>query len=221
MRHVSFERNHLAARLPRAATRHGSFRTLVPETDWIRLPAPVRVRFERELRPGESIAFIGEVAETRMSLIGWLWAQVARLAGAPLPLAELARCAAAVVVTQDGAGATQAWTRIYHGQGSLPQVIRSTKRFAGPTGLEECVGAGMGMTLAVSVEHRALVFRSTEYFWCCGRLRLRIPAWLTPGRIAVTHREERGGRFSFTLEVIHPWFGATIRQVAFFRDTRT
>ena len=30
-----------------------------------------------------------------------------------------------------------------------------------------------------------------------------------------------GGRFSFTLEVVHPWFGETVRQVAFFRDTRT
>jgi hypothetical protein len=51
-----------------------------------------------------------------------------------------------------------------------------------------------------------------------GRLRLRIPDWLTPGRIAVIHREERAGRFSFTLIVTHPRLGETIRQVAFFRD---
>jgi hypothetical protein len=100
----------------------------------------------------------------------------------------------------------------------LPQVICSTKRFAGPTGLEECVRAGIGMALAVSVEQRSLVFRSTEYFWRCGRVRLRIPDWLTPGRISVIHREERTGRFSFTLIVTHAWFGETIRQVGFFRD---
>jgi hypothetical protein len=202
---------------PGAAT-HGSFRALVAARDWRRLPAPVRARFERELGPGESTAFIGEVAETRVTLFGRLWAEVARLVGAPLPLKALARAAAAVVVSQDADGATQAWTRIYHEHGRLPQVIRSTKRFAGPTGLEECVGAGIGMALAVSVEGRALVFRSTGYFWRCGRLRLSIPDWLTPGRIAVIHREERAGRFSFTLIVTHPWLGETIRQVAFFRD---
>jgi len=178
----------------------------------------VQARFERELAPGESAAFVGEVAETRMTAFGWLWAQLARLFGAPLPLKALSRAPAAVVVTQDAREPMQSWTRLYHEQGKRPQVICSTKRFAGPTGLEECVGAGIGMALAVSVEQRALVFRSTEYFWRCGRLRLRIPDWLTPGRIAVIHREERAGRFSFTLVVTHAWFGETIRQVAFFRD---
>ena len=156
--------------------------------------------------------------KTRMTNVGWLWAQVARLVGAPLPLKALAHTPAAVVVTQDAASATQAWSRLYLESGKLPQVICSTKRFAGPTGLEECVGAGIGMDLAMSVEQRSLVFRSTEYFWRCGRVRLCIPDWLTPGRISVIHREERAGRFSFTLIVTHAWFGETIRQVGFFRD---
>jgi hypothetical protein len=178
----------------------------------------VQARFERKLTAGDSAAFIGEVASTRISGFGRFWAQLARLIGAPLPLKALERTAAAVIVTQDGSADTQVWTRLYHETGRLPQVIRSTKRFAGPTGLEECVGAGIGMALAVSVEHRALVFRSTEYFWRAGGLRLRIPDWLTPGRIAVIHREERAGRFSFTLIVTHPWFGEAIHQVGFFRD---
>ena len=202
----------------RRAPHHGSFRALARAADWAQLPPPVRARFEREFAPGDSAAFVGEIAETRMTKVGWLWAQVARLVGAPLPLKALARTPAAVVVTQDAASATQAWSRLYLESGKLPQVICSTKRFAGPTGLEECVGAGIGMALAMSVEQRSLVFRSTEYFWRCGRVRLCIPDWLTPGRISVIHREERSGRFSFTLIVTHAWFGETIRQVGFFRD---
>jgi hypothetical protein len=205
---------------PRATHTHGSFRALVPAADWARLPAPVRARFERELAPNETVAFVGEVAATHMRLAGRLWAQVARVVGAPLPLRVLTHMAAAVIVAQDGRTPDQSWTRVYHEDGALPQVVRSTKRFGGPTGLEECVGAGIGMALRLSVEHRALVFRSASYFWRCGPLRLRIPDWLTPGRIIVTHREERGRRFSFTLEVVHPWFGETIRQVAFFRDAQ-
>ena len=204
--------------LPTSRAKHGSFRGLVGEAAWRRLPRPVQARFERELAPGESAVFVGEVAETRMTLVGRLWAQVARLAGSPLPLRAIARAAAAVVVTEDADRTGQAWTRLYHEKDRLPQVIRSTKRFAGPTGLEECVGAGVGMALVASVEERAMVFRSAEYFWRVGGWRLHVPDWLTPGRIAVIHREERQGRFSFTLIVAHPLFGETIRQVAFFRD---
>ena len=204
--------------LPAGLAKQGSFRGLVGESAWQRLPPPVRARFERELPPGESAVFVGEVAETRITFVGRLWAQVARVAGSPLPLRAITRAAAVVVVTEDADRTGQAWTRLYHESGRLPQVIRSTKRFEGPTGLEECVGAGVGMALVASVEDRAMVFRSAEYFWRVGGLRLHIPDWLTPGRIAVIHREERQGRFSFTLIVAHPLFGETIRQVAFFRD---
>ena len=203
---------------PQIPSSHDAFRSLVGEGGWERLPVAVRARFERELAPCDSAVFLGEVASTRMTRFGRFWAQIARFAGAPLPLRSLADTAAAVIVTRDGFSDTQLWTRLYYETGRLPQVIRSAKRFSGPTGLEECVGAGIGMALTVSVEQRALVFRSTEYFWQLGKLRLRIPDWLTPGRIAVIHREERAGRFSFTLIVTHPWFGETVRQVAFFRD---
>lgn len=218
MRRIS-ERDWSDSAVPlRPATPHDAFRKLVGTGEWSRLPAAVQARFERELAPGDSAAFVGEVASTRITPFGRFWAQLARLFGAPLPLRTLEHASAAVVVTRDGESDTQVWTRLYLESGCLPQVITSSKRFAGPTGLEECVGAGIGMALAVTVEDRALVFRSTEYFWRCGRLRLRIPHWLTPGEIAVFHREERAGRFSFTLVVTHPWMGETIRQVAFFRD---
>jgi len=195
-----------------------AFPALLDACRWQRLPQAVRRRFERRLAPGESVVFVGEVAETRCTVVGWLWARLARLVGAPLPLRMLTHTAAVVVVTADTAGDAQLWTRIYHEPGRLPQVIRSIKSFSGPTGLEERVGAGIAMSLVVSEAQRALVFRSSEYHWRCGRLDVRIPAILTPGDIVVEHREERHGRFSFTLSVMHPWFGRILHQVAFFRD---
>ncbi len=202
---------------PLSAAR-GPFCALVGEAAWGRLPRAVQRRFDRLLAPGESALYVGEVASTVLSPVGRAWAQLARALGAPLPLRALAHSAAAVVVTADVRKHTQLWTRIYHESGHLPQVVRSMKSFTGPTGLEERVGGGIGMALAVSVEARALVFRSAEYFWRCGRVRVPLPAWLTPGRIEVVHREERAGRFSFTLSVVHPWFGRIVHQVAFFRD---
>ena len=102
--------------------------------------------------------------------------------------------------------------------------MHSSKRFAGPTGLEEYVGYGVGMALTIHVEAHvpekacpgldpgwepvfreghtqkqeyALIFRAAHYFFQLGRFRLRLPNWLTPGALAVTHAELGDGRFLF------------------------
>lgn len=215
--------NVVAARSAPARTERieERFRALLAHDDWARLPAPVRRRFSIKLGHAESVVYVGQVAETRMTLAGRLFGQIARLVGAPLPLAPGGRTAAAVMVTEDEAIGGQLWTRVYGRAGRFPQVIHSAKRFGGPTGLEECVGLGVGMTLTLHVEARALVFRSRDYFLAAGLRRAWLPDWLTPGRIEVIHREERDGRFSFTLIVTHPWFGEMIHQTAFFRDPRS
>lgn len=190
---------------------------MLGEQGWQQLPEAVQRRFGRDLAPGESAVYVGEVAGTTRTFIGWLWVQLLRIVGAPLPTGNLTHAPSAVVVT-GGADHAQSWTRIYHGSGPLPQVIRSTKRFAGPTGLEECVSGGIGMALRVSVESGALVFRSAGYHWRCGRMRLPLPTWVTPGCVEVRHREEGQLRFSFVLTVVHPWWGEIFRQAAYFKD---
>jgi hypothetical protein len=137
-------------------------------------------------------------------MAGRLFAALARAVGAPLPLRPLVRTPAAVLVTEGAAHHVQVRTRAYHEPGQLPEVVRSPKRFAGPIGLEECVGAGIGMALAVHVGHRAFVVRSDRYLVTCGSYRVRLPRWLTPGDIEVVHRQEREHRFSFGLTVKHP-----------------
>jgi hypothetical protein len=51
-----------------------------------------------------------------------------------------------------------------------------------------------------------------------GRLRLALPAFLTPGALTVAHTDLGDGEFRFTLELIHPRFGELIRQSAVFRE---
>ena len=46
------------------------FRRLVSDADWQRLPSAVQRRFARRLEPGESAAFLGEVATTRLTVFG-------------------------------------------------------------------------------------------------------------------------------------------------------
>ena len=143
---------------------------------------------------------------------------MARLVGGPLPTGSETGVPMIVTVTEDAASGGQIWTRICARKSGFPQVIHSSKRFAGPTGLEEYVGYGISMALRIFVKREALVFRSVDYALQVGPWRLPLPAWLTPGDLTVTHSDLGGGSFRFTLEIIHPRFGRLLRQSAMFRE---
>jgi hypothetical protein len=194
------------------------FRALIPPPQWASLPQSIRRRFSKRLAGGRTIVFVGEVAETRMSVAGHLLAQAARLIGAPFPTSTDSGVPSVVSVTEDFATGGQIWTRLYARRAAFPQIIHSSKRFCGPTGLEEHVGGGVGMTLTVHAGAGALVFRSAGYFVDLLGRRFRLPAALTPGSLSVTHMECGDGRFSFTLDVTHPRLGRLIFQRALFRE---
>lgn len=205
-----------------AGVRDLRFRTLVGEEAWARLPEAVRRRFSKRLADGEAVVYQGRVVSTELSRWGRLLAFATRAIGGPLPRAD-ACGAAVVVVTEDKELGGQSWTRSYARPGRFPQVVHSAKRFCGPTGLEEYVGCGIGMTLGVSVEGGALFFRSQRYFLEVGRLRLTLPSWLSPGAMEIVHRDEpglvgAGYDFSFSLALTHPRLGPLVRQLAHFRD---
>ena len=194
------------------------FRALLSASDWAALPVPIRRRFSKRVAGGETAVYSGLVEHTCLSRLGWLFAQLARLCGGPLPLAELSGVPAVVSVTEDMVTGGQIWTRLYARRDGFPQIIHSSKRFAGPTGLEEYVGRGVGMELTVHVEKDALLFRSARYFFRIGRLGFSLPSWLTPGALTVTHAELGEGCFTFTLDVVHPFFGPVVHQHAVFRE---
>ena len=193
------------------------FRALIPAADWAALPPAVRRRFSKRLQGGATVVYEGEVRAVESNLAGRLLAQAARLIGGPLPLV-FQPGAAVVTVTEDAVGQGQVWTRLYVRGDGFPQVIHSAKRFAGPTGLEEHVGAGVGMALTVAAGDDALTFRSAFYFVTLLGLRLRLPRWAEPGALTIVHRDLGQGRFAFTLALDHPIFGRLLGQDAVFRD---
>ena len=196
------------------------FRHLLGEANWASLPPAVRARFGRKALATQTISYIGEVVECRMSRLGRLLANLCRLVGAPLPLNTDTNVAASVCVTEDAAGSGQFWTRQYCRRAGFPQVIHSSKRFAGPTGLEEYLGMGFGIALVLRVEAEALFFESDHYFWRAGPLRLRLPRWLAPGRLSIGHIDCERGCFAFTLALDHPWFGPLVHQCCLFTEYR-
>ncbi|MBR1228906.1 MULTISPECIES: DUF4166 domain-containing protein [unclassified Bradyrhizobium] len=194
------------------------FHSLLSDADWGRLPLAIWRRFSKRHVDGATVVYVGEVEEAYFNRIGWWLAQLARLVGGPLPTGAETGVPMVVTVTEDAASGGQIWTRICARSHGFPQVIHSSKRFAGPTGLEEYVGHGISMALRIFVEHEALVFRSVGYSFHVGPLRLALPDWLTPGDLTVTHSDLGGGTFRFTLDIVHPRFGRLIRQSAVFRE---
>jgi hypothetical protein len=195
------------------------FRALLSDEAWASLPLPIRRRFSKRLAGGRTVIYTGEVQDTRMSRTGWCLAQLARLIGGPLPLVTDPHAPSVVTVTEDVATGGQIWTRLYARRNGFPQVIHSSKRFAGPTGIEEYLGFGFGMALTIHADDGALVFRSHSYFLQAFGRRFTLPGWLAPGLLTVTHAELGDGRFAFTLALDHPRLGMFIRQSAAFRET--
>jgi hypothetical protein len=194
------------------------FRALLSDDDWKRLPPATRQRFSKRLADGHTAIYVGEVIEISFSRIGWWLAQIARLIGGPLPVSTDTQVPSIVTVTEDAATSGQIWTRIYARRNGFPQVIHSSKRFAGSTGLEEYLGFGIGMALRIVVDGEALLFRSAGYFVQAGRMKFALPAFLTPGALTVTHTDLGGGEFQFTLDIVHPRFGMLVHQSAVFRE---
>lgn len=194
------------------------FRRLLGEARWASLPEPVRRRFSRHLDAGICVTYSGEVVECRISRLGRLLAQAARLIGGPLPLHADTHVAASVSVIGDAGGGGQYWTRQYARRDGFPQVIHSCKRFAGPTGLEEYLGFGFGIALRLDAIDASLIFASDHFYWHLGPLRLRIPNWLSPGRLVIGHVDLGGGRFAFTLDLVHRRLGELLHQLAVFED---
>ena len=195
------------------------FPHLLGAKTWQALPRDVRQRFSKRVKQGESQIYKGYVICTHMSPLGWGLAQALRLMGGPLPIDRHNQdFAATVTVTEDKDGNGQFWSRQYNRKHGFPQVIHSAKRFDGPTGLEEHIGRGIGMTLRLAVQDGVLLFQNERYFMTLLGKRLYIPRLLTPGKLTVSHRDCGGGWFEFGLDLIHPLFGELFKQRIMFRD---
>jgi hypothetical protein len=62
-----------------------------------------------------------------------------------------------------------------------------------------------------------LLFVSDHYFVRLGVLRLRIPNAVL-GHLVVGHTDLGHGHFAFTLDLVHPWLGELVHQLAIFAD---
>lgn len=208
----------IARRRTISATVDTRFRSLIGGRAWASLPRAVQRRFSKRLAGDRTVIYPGTITEARFSRLGWWFAQICRVIGAPLPLHSECGMPAVVSVSEDGKSGGQCWTRIYGRERGFPQVIHSAKRFGGATGLEEYLGRGIGMALQVKAIDGGLEFATDHYFISLFDQRLRIPKWLDPGKTIVRHVDMGGGIFIFSLCLRHSIFGELVFQQGEFRD---
>src|SRR5262245_7052058 len=77
------------------------FMSVVGAHAWAALPPRVRTRFTKRVAAGASVVYAGEVVESRITWLGRVFANLARIIGAPLPLSSDVGVPAVVTVTED------------------------------------------------------------------------------------------------------------------------
>lgn len=198
--------------------RDNRFHTLLGEQAWLLLPSAIRRRFGKSLDAGAAVTYVGTIVQSRRTWFGSLLARLCVAIGGPLPLYDDLGAPSVVTVTEDCATGGQLWTRMYGRRRGFPQIVHSSKRFAGPTGLEEYIGCGFGIALSLKADAEALHFHSHHYFFRLGDLRMRLPSLLGPGALTISHVDFAGDWFAFVLTLRHPLFGEIISQTCLFRE---
>ncbi|MES2947915.1 MAG: DUF4166 domain-containing protein [Pseudomonadota bacterium] len=188
--------------------------TLVGAAGWARLPQAVQHRFGVA---HADVTYEGHM-DLRCSAIGHIYAALARVLGGPLTHLNTSAVPTTVRVSDNGHGGV-IWERCFHtGAHGQDRTVRSTKEIGADGGLLERTDGGLSMSLDVFEEEGALVFQSRSFWLVWGRLRVPVPALLTPGTCRVVHTDLGGGLFRFTLSMVHPLWGETFHQTGVFAD---
>lgn len=187
---------------------------LVGPAGWARLPVAVQHRF--------GVAHADVIYEGHMDLrcsrIGHVYAAFARLLGGPLTHLNSRVVPTTVRVSANGHGGV-VWERCFHtGTQGQDRTVRSTKEMGADGDLLERTVGGLSMSLDVFEDAGTLVFQSCRFWLVWGRMRLPVPALLTPGTCRVVHADLGAGRFRFTLSMVHALWGETFHQTGVFWD---
>ena len=196
---------------------HGLERVL-GQTAWRRLPAAVQARFGS---PVTAVDYVGEFEIVRASLLGLFIAWLCILIGKPVVPRTGRQVPAIVRVGPTDRGVV--WKREYQWPDKSTCLVRSTKVIEPDGTLVEELPARLCMPLDVYEQSGALHFVSRGYYFDLGdwggvgRIRIPLPAWLSPGTTHVEHIDQAQGWFRFTMTVTHPLFGELFYQTGLFR----
>lgn len=194
-----------------------SYRALLGEAAWHKLHPAIQQRFS-DAHCNKPVTYVGMMTEVFASFWGRVFAQVCRLIGTPLALNGGKNIATRVCVYPNEKLQGLTWDRYYYFPYGGTNRVRSTKCIRSDLGLVEVVGCGFGMRLNLCEREGALVFESTGYYVQVGKLKIAIPALITPGNTVVSQKALDERRFLFSLDVVHPLLGRLFHQHGIFEE---
>lgn len=202
------------------------FQRLIGRDGWASLPQAVQRRFNYLAIGMIDERYIGRMQSMRVSRAGYWIGLLCRLIGNPLAGRAGSDVPVEISVFRDrSAKGGVVWERRYRyaqpeasAKRRYEPPVRSVKRVNRDGLLVETACFGIGMVLKVFARDGGIIFQSIRYQWALGPVTLRLPDWLTPGRIQVTHHAVGETQFRFTLTADHPWFGETFYQEGIFAD---
>ena len=203
----------------RAIPSEGELFKKVLGAEWDQLHPDIRRRFDKNPQPGQPLYYRGALSELSSSRFGKLFGYLSKpfIQGALIPHDD-ADFPVDIEVYSKPDCPNIYKRRIYHLHGRRPIRFTSYMRESARGEVLEYVGMGLGMKLLLHVADGNLHFRSDGYFWECFGWRLPVPGWLTPGKTALCHRNDNPRQFNIRIEIDHPLFGTTFRQVGVFHE---
>lgn len=194
------------------------FRQVLGER-WQQLHPDIQARFAKDPYPEQPLYYRGELSELYSSgfgkLLGYLMRPV--IGGALIPVTDAQVPVDIQVYCLPGC-AKVFKQRLYR-LNRRAAVSFTSYMAESPRGeVLEYVGAGLGMKLELDVRDGNLHFVSQGYFWQLFGWRLPLPDWLSPGKTRLCHANDAPNQFNIRIEIDHPWFGLTFRQVGVFHQ---
>lgn len=224
LRRHDYQTDGFTNKTPTASITELRFRRLLNDIQWAKLPKAIKKRFSHKPLTGHTKVYHGKIIETNMNWIGKTLSRVMLLLGGSLPLDTNNGGAEALVTVSAYNGANgndaQVWTRQYARRNRAPQIIQSRKQFSGPTGLEEFLGQGIGMTLKLEATDNALLFIAERFFVEIFGRRIYLPKALNPGALTISHINQTDNTFIFGMTLVHPLFGKLVSQSILFTDPK-
>lgn len=197
---------------------HNDFRSQV-KGGWENVHPSIRERMDKLLTSPTETIFEG-TGSVRRSRMGWLFAHSSKLLGSPLVFkqGEDVKTTVRVAPTKNG---LRCWHRLFTFYDGSQQLIQTTKVVDSKLGFLDAVGTEGEKTLATQMTvwaaENSLYFASTVYLLRFKYFSIRLPSFLTPGKLFAEHRDEGNGYFRYILKFNHPLWGETFYQDGLFK----
>jgi hypothetical protein len=197
--------------------RHVDVRSTIGAAAFARLPLAVQRRFAPWSHADVPRTYRGIMFEVSATHLGRFFAALSVLIGSPVVARTGHNIPCAVTLLHDESLGGTIWQRRYWFP-EATSTVATTKR-AGPTGAPvESFNRWFGMDLDIFERSARLYFVSDSYFAEVFGARIRLPRWLSPGRLEVFHEDIGDGWFRFAMTLTHPVLGVLLRQDGHFCD---